>query len=221
MGIRKFFSGIFAIALMLVLFAQGFYYCMRSLKNGIEDSKTAEVKTSAVAVVYEAETTAAAENEAEAETVVRQDIGCTDEVVCTTIFGWDGHTMEPWEFDLFSRVFYLEFFGSSDVLCEAGCDAILRLWESEEFGPTMGGLLTAVNVAGQYVYDVYAYVWDWQYDEDGLEWCRQLCMKRFTDGPTWYATYFQKWGYPDWGPWSPIPCYEIDEVYFSISRWRV
>lgn len=198
MGFKKTISGTLALLLAVLLFAQIFYWSMLTLREGIEKVEAAGVESSAVLPVEEA-----------AEGVGRVYVG------------WDNRTMEPWEFELFVRVFYLEFYGSSDVLCEAGCDAILRLWESEEFGPTIGGLLTAVNAAGKYVYDVYAYVWDWQYDEEGLEWCRSLCMKRFTDGPTWQATYFQKWGYPDWGPWSPIPCYEIDGIYFSISRWNL
>ena len=139
----------------------------------------------------------------------------------TTLWGWDGHGMEIWELDLMSRIFYLEFWGASDLCCEAGCDAILRLWETEEFGKSIGELLTAVNAAGHYVYDVYAYVWDVQYNQDGLAWCKQLCLERFVNGPVWTATYFQKWGYPDWGAWSPIPCYEIDGIYFSVSRWGV
>lgn len=146
-----------------------------------------------------------------------RNLGCPDWNLNTSIYGWDGRMMEVWELDLFSRIFYLEFWGSGEVLCEAGCDAILRLWETEEFGKTLGDLLTARNAAGSRVYEVYDYVWDWTYDQEGLAWCKDYCLERFQQGPTWVATYFQKYGYPDWGEWTPTPCYEIDGIYFSIA----
>lgn len=150
-------------------------------------------------------------------TITRTDIGCPDWNLNTAVYGWDGRMMEQWEFDLFARIFYLEFWGSCDVLCEAGCDAMLRLWETEEFGKKMGELLTARNAAGTYVYETYGYVWDVKYDTEGLKWCRDFCMDRFVNGPTWSATYFQKYNYPDWGEWTPTPCYEIEGIYFSVA----
>lgn len=137
----------------------------------------------------------------------------------TTVWGWDGHGAEIWELDLMSRIFYLEFWGASDVCCEAGCDAILRLWESGEFGNTLGGVLMAINAAGEYVYSTFPDVWTTNYNAEGLAWCRAYCEARFISGPTWIATYFQKYGYPVWPFGSPIPCYEFDGVYFSVARW--
>ena len=137
----------------------------------------------------------------------------------TTVWGWDGHGAEIWELDLLSRIFYLEFWGASPECCEAGIDAILRLWESGEFGNTLGGVLTAVNAAGKYVYSTYPDVWTTDYNAKGLAWCRAYCEERFATGPVWIATYFQKYGYPDWGVWSPVPCYCLDGVFFSVSKW--
>lgn len=136
----------------------------------------------------------------------------------TTVWGWDGHGAEIWELDLMSRIFYLEFWGASDSCCEAGCDAILRLWESGEFGNTLGGVLMAINAAGEYVYSTFPDVWTTNYNAEGLAWCRAYCEARFISGPTWIATYFQKYGYPVWPFGSPIPCYEFDGVYFSVAR---
>ncbi len=135
------------------------------------------------------------------------------------IWGWDGRYCELWEMDLLSRIFYLEFWGASPECCEAGIDAILRLWESGEFGDSLGGVLTAVNAAGKYVYSTYPAVWTTEYDAEGLTWCRAYCEERFATGPVWIATYFQKYGYPDWGVWSPVPCYCLDGVFFSVARW--
>lgn len=135
------------------------------------------------------------------------------------IWGWDGRYCELWEMDLFARIMYLEFWGTSPECCEAGIDAILRLWESGEFGDSLGGVLTAVNAAGKYVYSTYPAVWTTEYDAEGLAWCRAYCEERFATGPVWIATYFQKYGYPDWGVWSPVPCYCLDGVFFSVARW--
>lgn len=135
------------------------------------------------------------------------------------IWGWDGRYCELWEMDLFARIMYLEFWGTSPECCEAGVDAILRLWESREFGNSLGGVLTAVNAAGKYVYSTYPAVWTTEYDAEGLAWCRAYCEERFATGPVWIATYFQKYSYPDWGMWSPVPCYCLDGVFFSVARW--
>lgn len=217
MEIKRKIGAVIATALSIVLFAQGFYYCMKMIKVNAKDTmQTAEIEpmaVSAVTVEYESEPALAPQEAVQSDPVERMDVGCSHDLY----YGWDGRTMAEWELDLFSRIFMLEFWGSSDVLCEAGCDAILRLWEKGEFGPTMGELLTAVNAAGKYVYSTYAYVWDWNYDLEGLKWCREYCLERFQHGPEWSATYFQKWGYPDWGEWTPVPCYEIDGIYFSVG----
>lgn len=128
--------------------------------------------------------------------------------------GWGGRRMEEWEMDLFSRIFYLEFWGASPECCAAGCDAILRLWESGYFSDTMGGTLSAVTENGALAYSTYAYVWDWTYDAEGLRWCRAFCEQRFKDGPEWIAPFFQKYGYPRWAK----PCYELGGVFFSTFK---
>lgn len=61
----------------------------------------------------------------------RKDAGCPDYDIETVLYGWDGHSMESWEMDVFSRIFYLEFWQPNLTLCEAGCDAMLRLWEKD------------------------------------------------------------------------------------------
>ena len=48
----------------------------------------------------------------------------------TTLWGWDGHGMEKWEFDLFARIVYLEFNGTEPECINAGIDSILNLWDS-------------------------------------------------------------------------------------------
>lgn len=142
----------------------------------------------------------------------KRDIGAPDWNLNTTLWGWDGHGMEVWEFDLFVRIVYLEFWGTSHECVEAGIDSMLLLWDMGEYGRTMGELLSAQYAPGYYVYSPYAYVWDWQYDAQGLADIRAMCEERFQNGPTWCAPYFRLWYYHDWA----TPAYEIDGVYFSV-----
>ena len=149
--------------------------------------------------------------------VVRKDIGCPDWNLDTSLVGWDGHRAEAWELDLYARIVYLEFWGTSPECCEAGADSILRLWESGYYGETLGETLTARAEDGSLVYSPYAYVWDWEYDLDGLADMRALCEERFYGGPEWEAPFFRLWYYHDWA----VPCYEIDGVYFSTGEgWQ-
>lgn len=150
----------------------------------------------------------------EAETVweAPRDIGCPDWNVDSTLWGWDGHHMEVWEMDLYSRIVYLEFWGTSPECTEAGADSILRLWDLGEYGDTIGELLMAQYAPGYYVYSPMAYVWDWKYDAQGLANIRQICEEKFTNGPVWCAPYFRLWYYHDWA----TPCYCLDGVYFSV-----
>lgn len=147
---------------------------------------------------------------------IRTDIGCPDWNYDTTLWGWDGHTAEVWEMDLFSRVFYLEFWGTSLPCSEAGCDAILNLWASGNYGRTLFDALSSYDSKYGYTYRVYPHVWETDYDTDGLAWCRAFCEERFYAGPEWNAMYFQLGGYhdPEW----VTPAYEIDGVYFSIRE---
>jgi len=144
------------------------------------------------------------------------DVGCPDYNVETTIYGWNGHSMESWEMDLFSRVFYLEFWGTSDLCCRAGADAMLRLWLSGEYGSTMGASLSAVNYFGDWVYSTYPEVWTTNYDPDGLAWCREFVEERFQTGTEFWVMYFQLGGYHD-TKWS-VPVMEVDGVYFSAEK---
>jgi len=144
----------------------------------------------------------------------KQDLGAPDWNLNTTVWGWDGHGMEVWEFDLFVRIVYLEFWGTSKTCVEAGIDSMLLLWDMGEHGRTMGELLSAQYAPGCYVYSPYAYVWDWKYDVQGLADIRAMCEDRFQNGPTWCAPYFRLWYYHDWA----TPAYEIDGVYFSVPR---
>lgn len=147
---------------------------------------------------------------------VRKDAGCPDWNVDTTVYGWDGHTAEPWELDLMARVFYLEFWGVSDPCAEAGCDAILNLWDTGKYGRTLFDALSYYDSDYGFTYRVYPRVWETDYDADGLAWCKEFCMERFLNGPEWSAVYFQLGGYHDTG-WVP-PLYEMDGVYFSGAR---
>lgn len=148
--------------------------------------------------------------------VLRKDVGCPDYNVESTLWGWDGHCMESWELELFSRIFYKEFWQPNLTLCEAGCDAILGLWDLN--GGTMYETLSHVNENGSYAFSTYPGIWEAEYDPDGLAWCRVYCEERFYEGPSWPAQYFRKGQYHDWQEWSPIPAYEIDGIYFSIGR---
>lgn len=141
------------------------------------------------------------------------DCGGIDWNFCTDLEGWDGHRMEVWEMDLYSRIVYLEFWGTSPECCEAGADSILRLWESGYYGPRISDTLTARAEDGSLVYSPYAYVWDWEYDPEGLADMRALCEDRFTGGPEWSAPFFRLNYYHDWA----VPMYEIDNVYFSTG----
>lgn len=143
-----------------------------------------------------------------------KDIASPNWNLNTSIVGWDGHMMEIWEFELFVRIVYLEFWGTSRECVEAGIDSMLLLWDMGEYGRTMGELLSAQYAPGYYVYSPYAYVWDWQYDAQGLADIRAMCEERFANGPTWCAPYFRLWYYHPWA----TPAYEIDGVYFSVPR---
>jgi len=129
------------------------------------------------------------------------------------IWGWDGRYCELWEMELFARIMYLEFWGTSPECCEAGVDSVLRLWESGYFSDSLGGTLSAQNEGGGWVYSTYAYVWDWQYDAAGLEDMKALCVERFTAGPEWSAPFFQLGGFPAWA----CPMYQVDNVFFSTG----
>ena len=83
------------------------------------------------------------------------DPGGVDWNLCTTVWGWDGHVMEAWEMDAFARVAYLEFWGTSQECCEAGVDAILQLWDSEYFAPTLYGTLSAEAENGAPVFSTW------------------------------------------------------------------
>lgn len=133
-----------------------------------------------------------------------------DETIC----GWDGHTMTPDEMELFARITYKEFWGTSSLCCEAGVDSILRLWESEYYGKTIYETLSAKTEGGAWAYSTYPYVWATEYDAEGLAYCRALCEERFAEGPIFEAPFFQLSGYPWWS----VPCYEIDGVYFSTFK---
>lgn len=154
--------------------------------------------------------------EAEPHPPAGVDPGGIDYNLCTTLWGWDGHSMEAWEMDLFSMIFYREFWQPNLTLCEAGCDAILQLWDLN--GGAMFETLSHVNEDGSYAFSTYPGVWEAEYDPDGLAWCRAYCEERFYEGPSWPAQYFRKGQYHDWDEWSPIPAYEIDGIYFSIGR---
>lgn len=143
-----------------------------------------------------------------------KDIGCPDWSADSAVTGWDGRRAEAWELDLYSRIMYLEFWGTSPECCEAGADSMLRLWESGYFGSTLGGVLSAVTETGAYCYSTYPAVWATEYDPDGLAEMRELCAERFAGGPEWDAAFFQLGGYPDWA----CPMYELDGVYFSTGK---
>lgn len=144
------------------------------------------------------------------------DPGGVDWNLCSTVWGWDGHGAEAWELDLFARIFYREFWQPNLTLCEAGCDAMLGLWDL--YGGTLFETLSHVNEDGSYTFSTFPGVWEAEYDPDGLAWCRAYCEERFYNGPVWPAQYFRKGHYHDWGEWSPIPAYEIDGIYFSIGK---
>ena len=149
--------------------------------------------------------------------VLCKDIGCPDWNLCSTLYGWDGHTAEPWEMELYTRITYLEFWGTSPECCEAGADSILRLWDTGYYGETLGELLSARAEDGSLVYSPFAYVWEWDYDPEGLADMRTLCEDRFYNGPEWEAPFFRLWYYHPWAE----PMYQIDGVYFSTGKgWQ-
>lgn len=137
--------------------------------------------------------------------------------VCSTVWGWDGHGAESWELDLLARVFYLEFWGTSIPCSEAGCDAILNLWDTGRYGRSLFEALSYYDPDYGYTYRVYPRVWKTEYDADGLAWCREFCEERFINGPEWECVYFQLGGYHD-TEWVP-PLYEMDGVYFSGAAY--
>ena len=153
---------------------------------------------------------------AEWREIERFDAGCPDWNVDSTLYGWDGHTMEAWEMDVLSRVMYLEFWGTSPECCEAGADAILRLWESGYYGETMYGVLSAETEVGGPVFETWDAVWGTEYDPDGLAEMRRLCKERFVNGPEWCAPFFRTGHYHEWAV--SCYCFPEDNVYFSTGK---
>lgn len=145
-----------------------------------------------------------------------RDIASPDWNLNTSVTGYNGSMAEIWELDLLARVFYLEFWGSSDLCCRAGCDAILNLWSSGLYGRTLGEALSAVNAFGDYVYSVYPRVWTTNYNAEGLAWCYDFCLGRFLNGVEYTVMYFQKFQYHD--PSWTVPAFEESGVYFSWGR---
>lgn len=151
--------------------------------------------------------------------IQRTDAGCPDWNMDTTLYGWDGHTAEPWELDLYARVFYLEFWGTSYECSKAGADAILNLWDTGKYGRTLFDALSYYDPDYGYTYRVYPHVWETKYDPDGLEWCREFTAERFYHGPEWDCVYFQLGGFHD--PSWTVPLYKLDTVYFSGAKgWQ-
>ena len=144
------------------------------------------------------------------------DIGCPDYDYDSTIYGWDGHTMQTWEMDIFSRIAYCECRGCSLECQKAVVDAILRLWESEYYSTTIYGTLSAVNDDGSYAYSPYPTMWEEEYDPDILEEMRELCEERFVNGPEYTAPFFRTKYYHEWAV--PCYCFPGDNVYFSTGK---
>lgn len=152
--------------------------------------------------------------DAEPHPPVGIDAGGIDWNLCTALRGWDGHSMEAWEMDAFARVAYLEFWGTSRACCEAGVDAILQLWDSEYFAPTLYGTLSAEAENGAPVFSTWEAVWSADYDPEGLSDMRRICEERFTNGPEYEAEFFRTDYYHPWA----VPMYQIDNVYFSTGK---
>lgn len=144
------------------------------------------------------------------------DPGGVDWNLCSTVWGWDGHSMEAWEMDLFSRIVFLEFGITSTECREAGIDAILRLWESGYYSSTMFGTLSAVTENGKPAFSTYSEVWNEEYDYEKLARIREECEERFVNGPEWTAPFFRTGHYHEWAE----PCYAFveDNVYFSTGK---
>lgn len=141
--------------------------------------------------------------------------GGVDWNIETEIVGWDGHTMTGVELDLFSRIAYLEVWGSSEECCKAVVDAILALWDSGYYGNTLFETLSAVTETGWYAFSTYPGMWSVTYDSNGLDEMRTLCMERFTNGYEYDAPFFRTDYYHPWA----VDAYHIDNVYFSYSPW--
>lgn len=133
----------------------------------------------------------------------------------TDIHGWEGHTMTGVELDLFSRIAYLEVWGSSDECCKAVVDAILVLWDEQYFGRTMFETLSAVTESGSYAFSTFPWVWTVDYDVEGLNEMRELCWERFMNGYEYTAPFFRT---DYFHPWA-VDGYVIENVYFSYSPW--
>lgn len=152
---------------------------------------------------------------AEAHPPVGIDPGGVDWNIETEMVGWNGHTMTGVELDLFSRIAYLEVWGSSEECCKAVVDAILALWDSGYYGNTLFETLSAVTETGWYAFSTYPGMWSVTYDSNGLDEMRTLCMERFTNGYEYDAPFFRTDYYHPWA----VDAYHIDNVYFSYSPW--
>ena len=149
--------------------------------------------------------------EAEPHPPVGVSLGGVDWNIETELVGWEGHRMTGVELDLFSRITYLEFYGTSEECMNAGIDSILNLWNSKYFGRTLFETLSATAENGALVYTTYGYAYDWDYDYTALEEIKALCLERFVEGPRYNCCFFQLYGFPAWAE----PLFKIDSVYFS------
>jgi len=152
--------------------------------------------------------------EAEPHPPVGVSLGGVDWNIETELVGWEGHRMTGVELDLFSRITYLEFYGTSEECMNAGIDSILNLWNSKYFGRTLFETLSATAENGALVYTTYGYAYDWDYDYTALEEIKALCLERFVEGPRYNCCFFQLYGFPAWAE----PLFKIDSVYFSTFR---
>lgn len=214
---RKIISGILAISITIILFAQGFYYSMQSLKNGI-DSETAEVDASAVVVTYEA-SPAAADSITETETVTQRDIGCTN-YWSTLYMDSRGAVAYGWEIEECIRELMLEAGGESeeDIREHAAvyCKQLL-------YTQTVGGYDDWGLTLHEVVYSHgYVETWPniWTEAAEPTETVREIFWDVWNNGYTsdFRVQVFRK----DWYHsliWS-IPAYSIGRTYYSVNIWQ-
>ena len=222
MEIKKKIGAVLATALSVVIFAQGFYYAMRSIKDNAMTAEVVPMQTAVVTVTYE---TAECEPTPIAATpysepVVRKDVGCVPDFWSTLYTDSRGATAYGWEIEECIRELMLEAGGESDEdireHAAVYCKQLLyaqTVGGYDDWGTTLHGVVyshgyeeTYPNIwtpaadPTQKVTEIFWDVWQNGYTSDFRV---QVFRKDWYHSTTW-----------------SIPAYQIGRTCYSINIWQ-
>lgn len=223
MEVKKKIGAVIATALSIVLFAQGFWYCMKMIKVNAKDTmQTAEIEPMAASVVtvkYESEPALAPQKAVQSDPVERVDVGCSD-YWSTLYTDSRGAVAYGWEIEECIRELMLEAGGESeeDIREHAAvyCKQLL-------YTQTVGGYDDWGLTLHEVVYSHgYAETWPniWAEAAEPTETVREIFWDVWNNGYTsdFRVQVFRK----DWyhSPVWSIPAYQIGRTCYSINIWQ-